>query len=188
MTESEWVDVFSALMTGADLSYPDRSHQVVWNLLRNLEFPISMKSYAGFVIMPAYAWQLGAGGAYTTVAATTVWLNVIGQQATPAINNWITTEYYALQAGDYRWRYIYNKSNSSGKASLLARRTLGTTVSLGPDIDQYAAVASVNNVATGTFTLTTSENFNFEKHIDSKNASSSGYNSQFAVLEVWHEE
>lgn len=38
----ESVKLLSALMTGADLSYPDESHEVVWSWLRQLECPVSL--------------------------------------------------------------------------------------------------------------------------------------------------
>jgi hypothetical protein len=42
MNENEFTAVLSALMTGADLSYPDDAHAVVWYFLRQLECPVSL--------------------------------------------------------------------------------------------------------------------------------------------------
>lgn len=42
MNLTEFTKVFSALMTGADLSYPEQAHEVVWLFLKNLECPVSI--------------------------------------------------------------------------------------------------------------------------------------------------
>jgi len=42
MNEQEFTEVFSALLTGADLTYPEKSHDVTWHLLRQLECPVSI--------------------------------------------------------------------------------------------------------------------------------------------------
>jgi len=42
MSLSETTKLLSALMTGADLSYPNEAHEVVWIWLRQLECPVSL--------------------------------------------------------------------------------------------------------------------------------------------------
>ena len=54
MSLNEFTSVLSALMTGADLSYPDESHQVVWNFLRNLECPVSICDEILSCLQPAF--------------------------------------------------------------------------------------------------------------------------------------
>jgi len=47
-TQETWNEVFSALLTGADLTYPEKAHEVVWNLLKHVEYPMSALPPAGF--------------------------------------------------------------------------------------------------------------------------------------------
>ena len=42
MSQNEFTKLLSAVMTGADLSYPNESHEVVWILLRQVECPVSL--------------------------------------------------------------------------------------------------------------------------------------------------
>lgn len=42
LSQNEFTAILSALMTGADLSYPDNAHEVVWYFLRQLECPVSL--------------------------------------------------------------------------------------------------------------------------------------------------
>lgn len=42
MNLNEFTKILSALLTGADLSYPEQSHEVVWSFLRQVECPVSL--------------------------------------------------------------------------------------------------------------------------------------------------
>lgn len=42
MSLNEFTSILSALMTGADLSYPEDSHEIVWRFLRQVECPVSI--------------------------------------------------------------------------------------------------------------------------------------------------
>jgi len=46
-TQEQFTAVLSALMTGADLSYPDEAHEVVWSLLKQVELPSMLIPPAG---------------------------------------------------------------------------------------------------------------------------------------------
>lgn len=39
LTQDEFTKLFSALMTGADIAYPDEAHAVLWILWGALEYP-----------------------------------------------------------------------------------------------------------------------------------------------------
>lgn len=184
MTEAEWVDVFSALMTGADLSYPDRSHQVVWNLLRNLEFPISMEQFAGYRDLYSYQFSVTTGTALVNTIDAAQWFNFFSGQTTPAINDALVGSVpEALQTGQYSFSYLYQKLSNSGIATIDIVHTDGTTVSVAT-VDEYAAATARNQVATGLFTLPKTGNWNLRKRMLSKNASSTGYNSRFTRLQI----
>lgn len=187
-TLEQWTDVISALYTGADLSYPDRAHEVIWHLLKQVEYPNMPVRRGSYALIPGYGWTATFGAALTVATSTGQYLNVLAQQTPPVQLDTVVSEYYALEAGRYRWRYIYNRSPSGGLASFLARRELGTTALFDIPVDQYNAVTQLNRIATGTFVLDTSENWSFEKTIASKNPSSTGYQSQFVALEIWRED
>lgn len=42
LTETEWVKLFSCIMTGADIEYPEQSHEIMWSWLRQVECPIDI--------------------------------------------------------------------------------------------------------------------------------------------------
>jgi len=184
MTQAEWVDVFSALMTGADLSYPDRSHQVVWNLLRNLEFPISMEQYGTFGQFFGHSWvkQVGAALALTVDAAQMH--NFVYSQGAGATGDYINTDPIMLAKGSYLFRYVYVKNPGFGISKIGAFDGAGHTVAIA-SVDQYnAAVTLRNQVAFGFFNLPNAGAWSFDKLINTKNAASVGFGAQFTLLEI----
>jgi hypothetical protein len=54
MSQNEFTSILSALMTGADLSYPENSHEVVWRLLRQVECPVSICEEILECLQPAF--------------------------------------------------------------------------------------------------------------------------------------
>ena len=54
MSQNEFTAMLSALMTGADLSYPEKSHEVVWALLRQVECPVSICDEILACLQPAF--------------------------------------------------------------------------------------------------------------------------------------
>ena len=54
MSQNEFTSILSALMTGADLSYPENSHEVVWRLLRQVECPVSICDEILECLQPAF--------------------------------------------------------------------------------------------------------------------------------------
>lgn len=54
MSLNEFTSILSALMTGADLSYPDESHEVVWRFLRQVECPVSICDEILECLQPAF--------------------------------------------------------------------------------------------------------------------------------------
>lgn len=54
LSQNEFTSILSALMTGADLSYPENSHEVVWRLLRQVECPVSICEEILECLQPAF--------------------------------------------------------------------------------------------------------------------------------------
>lgn len=184
MTESEWIDVFSALMTGADLSYPDRAHQVVWNLLRNLEFPISMEQYGTFADFWGLSWTKQVGAALVMTIDATQQFNNIWGQGIGASGDYINTDPVMLAKGSYIYRYLHVKNPSYGIAKIGAFDGAGHTVAIA-SVDQYNAGTVKNSLAFGFFTLPNAGAWSFDKLVNTRNAANTtGWGSQFTLLQV----
>lgn len=54
MSGLEFRQILSALMTGADLSYPENNHEIVWILLRQVECPVSICDEILACLQPAF--------------------------------------------------------------------------------------------------------------------------------------
>lgn len=42
LSEQQFIQIFSALMTGADLTYPEMAHQVVWDFVKGINCPMDL--------------------------------------------------------------------------------------------------------------------------------------------------
>lgn len=99
-TQESFMKVLSALINGAALTYPDEWLQVVWDFLRNVEYPVSLCDEIAAAILTcedvqlAIATLVGTPGPVQEAVRDLVITD-------PAINNYITdvTELAILTAG-----------------------------------------------------------------------------------------
>ena len=185
ISQDEFTAILSALMTGADLSYPEMSHEVVWSFLRNLEYPPVAEQYGTMLDIWFHQWQASVGGAVTISAIGTQWFGYVVSQATPANGDILTTIDYTLAPGRYEYMYVYSTLSTSGIVNLRAHHIDGTIVTINAGIDQYTNPGLVNQRAQGSFTLTQPGNWAIERRISGKNASSSGFGANSTLLSIW---
>ena len=184
-TLEEWTELLSALYTGADLSYPDRAHEVVWHLVKQVEFPLPIPQYAGSRDIYAYECDDSTGNNFTVAVDTAQFHNLVGSQSPPAINDAIisSTPVY-LAAGDYACSYLYQTSPLAGISTLEMFDGSGNVASIGT-VDQYNASLLRNRFYAGSFQITVPGNYRFRKRVASKNASSTNYNSLWTRFSLW---
>lgn len=153
-TQEQWERVFSALMTGADLSYPEQSHQVVWDLLQFIEYPIDFESPPPMLqidLFSANATPLAGIGTLTYNASTTLPFGYA--IATQNITLYGMEQPVWLRAGEYDYIGWASLSTNGGNTGVAI--TDGVSV-----IDTIIASVSQNGAFgtrvkhTGSFTIT----------------------------------
>jgi len=182
-TQETWEEVFSALMTGADLSYPANAHQVVWNLLKHIEYPMPALSPAG------YDSNLSLFARYATLNAGTY--NYVAQNSTHPFGHSMTGTSQGvgqriswtgfLAAGTYKCNVLYVRSSNAPKMCV---RFLDVAVEhdiSSTDIDMYGSFA-LNQVQGVSVVLPVSARWHIEIVTTGKNASSSDYIFQLTHL------
>lgn len=182
-SQEEWLEVFSALMTGADLSYPDKAHEVVWHLLRQVEYPTVIEQQGTYFDTFVQNWQAQSGNAIAIVFDALQYFGFRGGQSAAANLDSCLTDYIVLSPGDYTSAYLYMKNSNQGVAFITAVHSDGTVVSVDT-IDQYAAAATRNQQSGSSFTLPKGGRWRFRKRVNGKNASSSSYASDFTRFTV----
>jgi hypothetical protein len=66
--QAEFNRVFSALMAGADLVYPEQSHQVVWDFLKFIEYPVAIPEEADLQTINLFALNATPLNGFGTVS------------------------------------------------------------------------------------------------------------------------
>lgn len=181
-TLEEWTKVLSALYTGADLSYPDEAHEVVWSLVKQVEYPNVIPNGTFFDSF-VQDWSQQSGNAILVTLDAAQWFGFRGLQSPPADLDSLLTDFVVLSAGDYKSRYLYMKNSNEGVAFITAVHSDGTVISVDT-VDQYAAATTRNQISSASFTLTKSGSWRFRKRVNGKNASSSGFSSNFTRFTV----
>ena len=174
LTQEEWNEVFSALLTGADLTYPDKSHEVVWHLLKQVEYPIAPE--VNMLMLDAFCCN-GAtvsGGTLTYTAAPALPFGYTMFSDTTA-SRYIESPVW-LNAGDYAYTGWYSKNNSAGNARIQLYKGGVFIGNLITGIDQYAAAFGARFSATTTFTVFSDDFYELRAGNDgTKHAASSAF-------------
>lgn len=175
MTGDEFTEVLSALMTGADLSYPEKSHQVVWNFLKSVEYPVPMISQS-LVSRADFTARFSSvnGGTFTRAAASFMTIPYVWQTDTTANRRIIEPIY--LTAGLYDYDGLYAKASNAGISRVDIRNEAGdVVVAITAGIDQYGSF-NAEFAAGGAFEITTPGYYRLVvANEGTKNTNSSGY-------------
>lgn len=119
-TEETWREVFSALMTGADLTYPEKAHEVVWHLLKQIEYPMPVQTPGIAFIFDLWARFMASNGAAWT-STDTAFMYFSHVMTSPLPHNVVGRVLFKdiyFTAGEYRATVTYAKTTSCGIATL----------------------------------------------------------------------
>lgn len=182
--EDDWREVFSALMAGADLLYPEKAHEVVWHLLKQVEYPVPNIGF-GFdseVNLWGHEAVVAQGNPLTVTASGTQIHNVFVAQSPAALNNKLRWTRF-LAAGDWAYSYQYRRVVTNGVIDIYATPASGGTVVVANDIDLRGATLD-NQFLRGTFALTKSEEYTIEVEVVATTLAPN-YNNTFTLLQMW---
>jgi hypothetical protein len=173
-TEQQITRLLSALMTGADLSYPTESHQTVWDFLKFVEYPMSIENYAPGNIDLWTRYATVSAGALTTFLTALQPFGYFMQTDATANRSMISRAYFP--AGNYNYTGLYAKTNDAGIHDLALFNDAGTHVyQITTNIDQYGAT-SANFALTATFNVANAGYHTLRvRNQGYKNVLSSGY-------------
>jgi len=128
---------------------------------------------------------VGSGGQQTFTNVNTAWYNGYWHQATPALND--RHDFFAwLCPGVWRGRVTYRKTSGSGIMTVKARPDAGSIVTCGT-IDFYNATTQENQMSNLSFVITDPGRYVISVEALSKNASSSGYQLDYALIDLYRE-
>lgn len=172
LTGNEFNTVLSALLTGADLSYPEKSHEVVWTFLKWFEFPVLASSTMRQDIFARLATPFG--GTLVIQKSATWTFNYYATVSVNTAGTMLTDTVY-LTKGDWQYSGIYPKLGDGGITFVSLYRGGVYTEVFASGVDQYAATTaeftvngSVTVPATGFYELRVRNN-------STKNAASPAY-------------
>ena len=155
-TQEEFTEVLSALMTGADLSYPEKSHEVVWHLLKQVEYPTMLLPPAGNDSHIDLWAQLANKPGYTSLYQGTT-VQAFGHyyiQQTPAIfQQYVWTA--NLTPGNWQATVLFFRTTNQGTMRLYWTVPLSGVVNNIGDFNLSGSTLA-NATLTATFTMTTS--------------------------------
>jgi len=153
-TEEQWTRVFSALMTGADLSYPEISHEVVWDLLQFVEYPVAIIQPGMVSTFDIWARLMSNnGGTWVSTDTTFMYFSHVIVSPTPnnVANRQLFTSVY-FTPGDYEATILYAKSTVGGISTLTQTVAGSGIVDTIITVDQNG-LFNAEFLATGTFTI-----------------------------------
>jgi len=186
LDQDEFTRLFTAILTGADLSYPEQAHEVVWSFLKNVEFPLPAIGfgYQSETLMIPQDMEVVSGAALAFAAVTANYFNIQGLQTPAALNDAIFTPRY-LVAGNYRIHHYYSRNAASGNlTTTLIPQTSGDPVDALSNIDMHGT-ALANQLAANDFVLDHDDYYHVYHQILSKHASSTGYLHSWSHTHIW---
>lgn len=176
LTGNEFNKILSCLMTGADLAYPDQSHEIVWSFLRQIEYPVAIKNYPDSCL-----WALTGtpdGTTWTYNLSNSVPFNhymISATSSPPAGGVKVRSQCY-LSAGNYSYFGYYVTTVNNGIINIRLTNVSGSTVysTIVSNLDTYGLLG--RGFVQTTFTVADTGLYAIElQNTNSKNASSGGY-------------
>lgn len=160
-TPDEWVKVFSALMTGADLSYPEQAHEVVWSLLKFVEYPMSIEQPGMVSAFDIWARLMASNGAaWTSTDTTFMFFSHCMMSPLPHnVTNRTLSKIVYFTPGDYEATILYPKTTSSGISDLTISIPGSGIVDTIISVDQNG-LFNAEFIASGEFTITEAAYYN----------------------------
>lgn len=159
LDEGQFTRVFSALLAGADLVYPEQSHQVVWDLLKFIEYPTEnpVVTMQTSFLLDARHIKRGindAGNQPTIVNNVNAYGNFYVHQNPAAINDQMHYKLF-LASGGYYIRHTWHRNTSCGILTAALLRLSDSTVIPITGLTGLDMRGSLvwNNITEGTFTI-----------------------------------
>ena len=184
-TQEQWNEVFSALMTGADLSYPEKAHEVVWHLLSQVEYPMPLPPPAGYDSALSL-WTRFARNNFTLTPQFNInqpFGHYHQQPATGLINQYFAWGVY-LTAGTWNVEVLYVRQGNSGIVSILTVDDTTGVETVHATFDANGAFL-LNQLATTSFFLAESRPYTFTLQVKSKAGASGGYLMGITGANLW---
>lgn len=119
-TEQQWERIFSALMNGADLTYPEEAHQVVWDLLKYVEYPVAIEQPGMVSAFDIWARLMSNNGG-VWVSTDTTFMYFSHCMLSPAPNTTVGRQLFSdiyFTSGDYEATVLYPKTTVGGVSAL----------------------------------------------------------------------
>lgn len=184
LTGNEFNKILSCLMTGADLAYPDQSHEIVWSFLKQIEYPKPMISQC-LVSRADFTARFSSvnGGTLTRTSAS--WMTIPYVWLTDTTANRQIIEPLYLTPGLYDYDGLYAKTVSSGIVRIDIRDQANNVVAaIVSGIDQYGSFNAEYTVG-GSFEITEAGYYRLTvTNEGTKNALSAGYQVNWCLHSV----
>lgn len=186
-TQEQWNEVFSALMTGADLSYPEKSHEVVWHLLRQVEYPMALLPPAGNDSRVDLWARLNIDLSWTQFynGVTQQPFGHYINQVTPAINQSYVWKVY-LTPGNWNLEVLWVRLPNSANARIYWSVFGSGVVNNITTLNMHGTVL-YNQRSQYTFTVTSAEMLVIGMTAISLPAGSTNYYMGLTGLNLWRE-
>jgi len=126
---------------------------------------------------------ISSGGVMTFTNVTSTWYNGYWHQATPLITDRHDFFTY-LSPGTWNGRIMYRKTSGSGIATIKARPDSGSPITIGA-VDFYNATTQENQMSNLSFSIVDGGRYVVSVESLSKNASSSGYQLDYALIDLY---
>lgn len=158
-TQEQWNAIFSALMTGADLSYPEQSHQVVWDLLKFVEYPLEIAGVNMLQIdlFTVSADRLAGVGTLTYNPSASLPFGYSVSTANTTLHG--MTQPVWLAAGDYAYTGWASLTTTGGNTGVAITDAGGVVATIIASVSQAGAFGT-RVKHTGTFTIAASGLYN----------------------------
>lgn len=177
LTGNQFNRTLGCLMTGADLLYPDESHQVVWDFLKWVEQPVDFEippTMINIDLWTANADVIGSTITYFNAAFMPFNYVMFSDNLTGRM---MRNAGVWLRAGTYQYYGWHSKSNSSGITNIvLHTAAAGIVVTILSNIDEYNAAFTARFQVSATFTCPADGFYNvIAMNNGTKNAASGGF-------------
>lgn len=183
--QTEWNEVFSALMNGADLTYPEKSHEVVWHLLRQVEYPMTLPPPAGYDSALSL-WTRFARTNFTLTLQANVNQPFGHYHQQPSLG--LINQYYAwdvhMTAGQWNVEVLWTRQANSGIVSILTVDDVTGIETVHATFDANGSFA-LNQIAATSFYLPESRPQTFTLQVKSKAGVSGGYLMGITGANLW---
>lgn len=183
-TQNQWEQVFSALMNGADLTYPEQSHEVVWHLLKMVEYPVAIAypGDTGDITVTPPNFSVINGNALVFQPLPNQFMNGTFIQS-PATNGQSLQFHRLISRGAWSYRFTVIRHPQAGNVNFIVKQADNSVVE-DVTLGFYAALTTYNQYFTGSFTVDTDGFASFTMTTTSAGLGG-GFRADWSLFEAW---